>query len=156
MDEITIHRGGEVVSTPNQLPRADEDERYLLSCLMDWPERAGEILPLCRPTDFFHLMHRQLWRKFATQLAMRGEIDRHAAGKDLKCSDLLIELVHGAPTTAWAECKAEAIKLAARGRQLHEVLTKGAQAIERGRPADGVLAQVQLALEPFEAEVIGA
>ena len=86
---------------------------------------------------------------------MRGEIDRLAAGKELKCSDLLMELAHGAPTTTWAECKAEAVQLAARGRHLHEILTKAAQAIERGRPADGVLAQLQLALEPFEAEAIG-
>jgi replicative DNA helicase len=143
------------VSDNNQLPRADEQEKYLLSCLMDWPDRAGEILPLCKPTDFFHELHAQLWRKFKTQLAMRGEIDRLAVGKELKCAEFLLELTEGAPTTAYADSQAEAVKLAARGRQLHEILTKGALAIERGRPADAVLSQVQLALEPFEAEAIG-
>jgi replicative DNA helicase len=145
-----------VSTNSNQLPRADAEEKYLLACLMDWPERAGEILSLCKPTDFFHPLHQQLWRKFKTQLAMRGAIDRLAVGKDLGCAEFLLELTDGAPTTTWADGQAEAVKLAARGRQVHEILTKGAQAIERGRPADAVLSQVQLALEPFEVEAIGA
>lgn len=142
-------------SNPPLLPRADEAENYLLACLVDWPERAGEVLPLCRSTDFFHGMHQRLWRQFTTQFAMTGSIDRLAAGRELQCADFMFELADGAPTTVHAESRAEMVRLAARGRRLHEVFTRAAHAIERGRPADAVLAQVQLALEPFEAEAIG-
>src|SRR5690242_12515735 len=108
------------------LPRADAEEKFLFSCLMDWPERSGEILRLCRPTDFFHPLHQKLWRKFATQLATTGSIDRLAAGKELNCAEFLLELTDGAPTTAYAESQADAVKLAARGRQAHGIFSKAA------------------------------
>ena len=134
------------------LPRADEAEKYLLACLVDWPERAGEILPLCKPADFFEPLHQKLWARFQTQHWATGDIDRLAAGRELECCDFLVELIEGAPTTAHAASRAEMVRQAARGRRAHEIFTKAADAILRGRPADAVIAQVQLALEPFEQE----
>jgi len=140
-----------------RLPREDEKERDLIGCVLAFPERAGEILPLCRPTDFFEPLLQQLWRQLVTQWGTMGRVDCMAAARKIKCAQYVLEIAYSAPTTtAYAECLAEAIKLAARGRHLYEVLQRGADAILRGRPADAVLAQVQLALEPFEAEAIGA
>jgi replicative DNA helicase len=144
------------MNTDPRLPRADEAECYLLACLMDWPERAGEVLPLCQPSDFFETLHADLWRKFTTQLAMHGAIDRLAAGKELKCADRLLEFAYQAPTTEHAESRADMVKLAARGRQAHDVFQNAADAILDGRPADAVIAQVSLALESLETESIEA
>lgn len=140
-----------------RLPRADAQERELLGCVLYFPDRAGEMLTLCAASDFFHDVHQRVWRKFATQYAMSGAIDRLECGKTLNCAQTLNELFIDAPTTtAYAVCLAEQIKLAARGRAIYELLQRGATAILSGRPGDAVLAQVMIAAETLEAEAIGA
>ncbi|HEX5471880.1 MAG TPA: DnaB-like helicase N-terminal domain-containing protein [Lacipirellulaceae bacterium] len=142
------------MNTEPEVPRADEHERYLLACLMDWPERAGEVLPLCRPTDFFDPMHQKLWRTFATQHATTGTIDRLAAGKQLGCCDLLIELTDCAPTTVHAESRAKMVRDAAQLRELDKVLDSGRKDIRARRPTQQILAKLQLHLAAIQEAAV--
>src|SRR5262245_16440196 len=137
------------MTSERRLPRAEQSERYLIQCCVGWPDRAAGIVPLIDPRDFSDQLHAHLWRAFRTQLDTKGEVDTLAAGKQLNCCAYLLELTGDLTTTAHAEMHAETIREAARARALYDVLQRAADAIMRGRTADSVLAQLELALPAF-------
>jgi replicative DNA helicase len=136
-------------TTDPRLPRADDAERYLITCVLGWPDRVGEIVPLVQPSEFFEPLHQKIWRTFSTQLALRGCCDPEAVAKQHDCALYLFELAQNLSTTVHAESEAERVKEAAKGRALFEVCYKAAQGILRRRPAVSVLAQLDLALSAF-------
>lgn len=136
--------------TEPRLPRADDAERYLLECLVVFPQRAHEILPLAKSTDFFEPLHQSLWRTFTRQHAITGEIDILAAGKKLGCADYLLELSFDCVTSVHAESRAKLVKDAARARAVHDICQRGADAILHGRSGESVLASLQMAMEGFQ------
>jgi replicative DNA helicase len=140
------------MSTDPRLPRADAAERYLIRCCVAWPERAHEILPLCKPTDFLDTLHQKIWREFATQYATTGGIDPMAVAKRLDCAAYLLELGQDAATAVHAATHAESLRDAARARRLFDVAQNAAQALLRGRPVDSVLTSLHMALDQFEKE----
>jgi replicative DNA helicase len=143
-----------VNATDPRLPRAHKAERYLITCVLGWADRAPEIVPLLDAREFCHPLHRNLWKAFRTQLDTIGEVDPLAAGKQFNCCDYLLELSADVTTTADAANEAEAVREAARARALYDVCQRAANALLRGRTADSVLAQLNLALEGIDASSV--
>jgi replicative DNA helicase len=137
-----------------RLPRADEAEKYLVTCIVGFPDRAPEIIPLVKAKHFFDPLYQKIWKAFNTQLLTSGAVNPLAVGRLLDCAADLLELGYESVTTAHAESRAEMVREAATGRALYEVCRRAADAILRGRTADSVRAQLHLALDGFEAEAV--
>jgi replicative DNA helicase len=136
-------------NTDQLLPRDHEAEQNLIRCIIGWPHRAPEVLPLVEPRHFLDELHQLLWKSFKTQLETNGAVDALFAAIKLGCAQYLNELSVDCTTTAHAEMWAESVREKATARALHEVLSKGADALLRGRMAESVLAQLELALPAF-------
>lgn len=137
-------------NTPvEKLPRDYEAERYLLSAVLFWPERAVEILPLVEPGEMLDELHQRVWAAFRGQLALRGEIDALEVGKRLGCCFYLCQLYDDAATSCHAGLMAKRIRNQAQGRQLYDTLHKAKQAILEGHPVAAVLPRLNVVLSGF-------
>ena len=84
-----------------QLPREDAAERYLLGCLVAFPDRAGELFEVLKATDFVDQEHRKIFAAAARQHAAGG-IDPVLLGTETGTASILFGLgvdPHNAPAT---------------------------------------------------------
>src|SRR5262249_11018360 len=107
------------------LPQDIEAERELLSCVLAWPDRATGIIRLVRADDFVDELHAKVWRLFATQLDLTGEVDIVAAARELQCAEYLLELTLKASTSTVAPIMADSVKDTAKARDVIRVCERG-------------------------------
>lgn len=141
------------------LPRNLDAEKYVIGCLVRFPERADEIFTRLTATDFFDAEHTKIFRVAQKQFAAGG-IDPVLLASEVGAAQTLVELglnPANAPATA-VHIPSEAAKIVEcrRKRQLHSMFNDAALATLNGRPSEEIFRTVLGDMADFGREKVSA
>jgi hypothetical protein len=144
------------IATRDRLPKAHDAERYVLGCLVRFPERADEVLSSgLRTTDFVDRDHQRIFAAFREQFTS-GAVDPVLVGRGTNSSGYLFELADDVQTTVHVATEAAKIIDARRKRQLLGYGESLREAALNGQPADDVFRMHAADLDDYQREAAGA
>ncbi len=152
LEQLAGRRQGAGMRT-DHLPHEDAAEKYIIGCLVRFPDRNGGMLSRSlSPADFVDKLHQQIFAAFIEQQARSGEVDPALVGKATNSAGYLLTLRDDVATRVHATCEAAKIIEARRKRQIISIIENAGDAAKNGHTSSDLLKMLLADMSVFRRD----